>query len=188
MPPPAVTAAPIPHKSQDAAVYAAALLLSAVALAPLVYVLLLRDGASQGGGTLSFMPAVNATFNGIAAACQLAGYFAIRARRRELHKALMLGAVGASALFFVGYLVYHYVHGDTKYPGTGAMRSVYLAVLASHVILSIALVPMLLVTLYRAARGTFDRHLRLARVTLPIWLYVSVTGILVFWMLRAATG
>ena len=104
----------------------------------------------------------------------------------RLHRNLMIAAVTSSALFFVGYLVYHYAHGDTRYPGTGPMRGVYLAVLASHVVLSIALVPMLLVTLFRAYKGTFDRHVKLARVTLPIWLYVSVTGIAVFWMLRAA--
>lgn len=173
-------------KNQDAALYAAAIAISAVALAPLVYVLVLRDGPSI-GTDLSFMPAVNATFNGIAAACQVGGYLAIRAKRQVLHKRLMLGAVGASAAFFVCYLVYHYVHGDSRYPGTGAIRGVYLGVLGTHVVLSIALVPMLLVTLYRAFKGTFDRHKRLARFTLPIWLYVSVTGIIVFWMLRAAS-
>lgn len=182
-----MTASPMPQKSQDATLYAAVLLLSAVALAPLVYVLYVKDGSAPPARDLSFMPAVNATFNGVAAACQIGGYLAIRAKRRELHQRLMLAAVASSALFFVGYLVYHYVHGDTKYPGTGAIRGVYLAILASHVILSIALVPMLLVSLYRALKGTFDRHKALARVTLPVWLYVSVTGILVFWMLRAAT-
>lgn len=178
----------LPTKAQDTTLYAIALLISVVALAPLVYVLMIKDTAPGDSKNLAFMPAVNATFNGIATACQIAGYFAIRAKKTGLHKRLMLGAFASSALFFVGYLVYHYVHGDTKYPGTGAMRALYLAVLASHVVLSIALVPMLLVVLYRAFKGTFARHRTLARVTLPIWLYVSVTGVLIFWMLKAATG
>ncbi|NUP06676.1 MAG: DUF420 domain-containing protein [Polyangiaceae bacterium] len=177
-----------PSKSNDATLYGAALAISAVALAPLVYVLVVRDGSGASASNLAFMPAVNASLNGIAAACQVAGYFAIRAKRQELHKRLMLGAVGASAAFFVCYLVYHYVHGDTRYPGTGALRTVYLAILASHVVLSIVLVPLLLVTLYRAWAGTFARHRKLARVVLPIWLYVSITGIVVFWMLKTAAA
>lgn len=173
-------------RTNDAPLYAVVLAISAVALAPLVYVLMLRDTSGADSGSLAFMPAVNASLNGLAAAFQIAGYLAIRKKRQGLHKASMIAAVAASAGFFVCYLIYHYVHGDTKYPGTGAVRIAYLALLASHVILSIALVPMLLVTLYRAARGTFAKHRTFARVTLPIWLYVSVTGILVFWMLRAA--
>jgi putative membrane protein len=185
----AVTTAPLPKNSaQDAPLYGAVLCISLAALAPLVYVLMIRDGNAEASKSLSFMPAVNASLNGVAAACQVGGYLAIRARKRDLHRLLMLAAFGASALFFVGYLVYHYVHGDTTYPGTGGIRIAYLTVLASHVILSIVLVPLLLVALYRALRGTFDRHKPIAKVTLPIWLYVSVTGIVVFWMLKAATA
>lgn len=182
----AVTAAVSTPRSGDATLYGVVLAISAVALAPLVYVLTLRDTSGSDSGALSFMPAVNASLNGLAAAFQIAGYLAIRKKRQALHKASMIAAVAASAGFFVCYLIYHYVHGDTKYPGTGPIRVAYLLLLASHVILSIVLVPMLLVTLYRAARGTFAKHRALARITLPIWLYVSVTGIVVFWMLRGA--
>lgn len=173
----------------DLGLYAAILALSVVALLPIAYLLVWRrvpQGEVVGGTDLSFMPAVNASLNGIAAACQLAGYLAIRAKRIHLHRGLMLGALAASTLFFAGYLSYHYVHGDTSYPGSGALRTFYLVLLASHVVLSIVVVPMILLTLYRAARSSFAQHRKLARFTLPIWLYVSVTGILVFWMLRAA--
>jgi len=182
-----VSATPIEAKPRDAALYAGALAISVVALIPIVYVLLLKDRGAGSPGSLAFMPAVNASLNAVAAACQISAFMAIRRRRVELHKRLMLAAMASSAAFFVGYLVYHWVHGDTKYPGTGALRTVYLAMLASHVILSIVLVPMLLVVLYRAFTGSFQKHRGLARVTLPIWLYVSVTGILVFFMLRMAS-
>jgi putative membrane protein len=88
-------------------------------------------------------------------------------------------------LFLVGYLAYHYVHGDTRFPGTGTWRGIYLAILASHVLLSMAVVPLVLTTFWFALRRSFARHRRLARVTLPIWLYVSVTGVVIFAMLRA---
>lgn len=100
----------------------------------------------------------------------------------------MVAAFVSSALFFIGYLAYHFVHGDTRYPGEGALRIVYLLVLASHVLLSIALVPMVLITLFYAAKDRVAAHRRLARFTLPVWLYVSVTGVVVFLMLRAAVG
>lgn len=132
------------------------------------------------------MPVVNASLNAISAAAQVMGYLAIRSKKQSLHRALMLTAFGASACFFLGYLAYHYVHGDSHYPGTGPMKVAYFAVLITHVLASIALVPMVLVTLWNAVRGRFAAHRKLARFTLPVWLYVSVTGVLVFVMLRSA--
>ena len=134
------------------------------------------------------MPALNATFNALAASLQVAGLLAIKSGKRGLHKGLMLGALGSSALFLVGYLVYHYVHGDTPYPKDAPYRGVYLIILLTHVVGSIAVVPMILLTFARAFQERFDKHRRIAKVTLPLWLYVSVTGILVFVMLRSATG
>lgn len=160
-------------------------LLSAGALAVIAYLLLGRQ-VTGGTADLRFMPAVNASLNATAGALLVLGYVAIRKRMRTLHKYAMVSAFVCSALFFVGYLAYHSVHGDTKYPGTGAMRGVYFAILISHIVLSVPLVPMSLTTLYFSWRGTFARHRKLAKVTLPIWLYVSVTGVLVFAMLRAA--
>jgi len=111
---------------------------------------------------------------------------AIKRKRPDVHRALMVSAFVASSLFLIGYVVYHYAHGDTKYAGTGAMRVIYLAVLASHVLLSMAVVPLALTSFYFAFRGEHARHRRVARVTLPIWLYVSVTGVVVFFMLHGS--
>jgi len=148
--------------------------------------LLLGPRAAGGATDLRFMPALNASLNATAAVLLLAGYTAIRRRMRSLHKYAMVSAFACSALFLVGYLVYHAAHGDTPYPGHGPLRAVYFFVLISHVALSAPLVPLVLTTLYFVWRGTFARHKRLARWTFPIWLYVSVTGVLVFAMLRAA--
>ena len=171
----------------DAALFTAITVVSLVAVAIIAYVLF-GTRPAPADGSLTFMPALNATLNALAATLQVAGLLAIKARRRDLHRGLMLGALGASALFLVGYLVYHYVHGDTPYPQDAPYRGVYLAVLLTHVVGSILVVPMILLTFARALQERFDKHRKVAKVTLPLWLYVSVTGILVFVMLRAATG
>ncbi|MBK6691836.1 MAG: DUF420 domain-containing protein [Myxococcales bacterium] len=169
----------------DRAFFAFNAVVSAAALALLAYLLLIRRGAA-GQTDLSFMPAVNATMNGVAATCLTLGWFAIRAKKPRVHKFLMVSAFAASTIFLVGYLAYHAVHGDTRYQGTGAIRTVYLAILASHVLLSMAVVPLVLTTFFFAAKGAFARHKKVAKVTLPIWLYVSVTGVVVFFMLRGS--
>ena len=177
--------APSADARADRTFYAFNALLSAVALAVIAYLLLGRRVAGV-GSDLSFMPAVNASLNATSAVLLLAGYVAIRRKARSLHKYAMVSALACSVLFLVGYLAYHSVHGDTKYPGQGPLRAVYFGVLISHVLLSVPLVPMALTTVYFSWRGAFARHRKLARWTLPIWLYVSVTGVLVFAMLRAA--
>lgn len=167
--------------------YLANAIVSAAALAVIGWILVLREPAGD-SHALAFMPALNATLNGLSASCLLAGWIAIRSGRRELHRILMFGALGCSALFLAGYLVYHYVHGDTPYPEEGAMRAIYFAILASHVLLSIIALPMVIATFYLSLSKQLARHRRLARWTLPIWLYVSVTGVAVFLMLRSATS
>jgi putative membrane protein len=157
-------------------------LLSTSALAFIAFILL--RGKSAGGPDLSFMPAINACFNALSAACLVAGFVAIRQKRIGLHRALMVSAFASSALFLVGYLSYHFVHGDTKYAGQGPMRAVYFALLISHILLSISVVPLALTSFYFAFTRAFTRHRRLNRVFLPIWLYVSVTGVVIFFMLR----
>ena len=148
---------------------------------------ILRRDASPGGSVdLSFVPALNAVFNGLSAACLVTGWVAIRRKAIHVHRLCMVTAFALSAVFLVGYLSYHYVHGDTRYPGTGAMRTIYLTVLASHILLSITVVPGALTSFYFALTRQFERHRRLNRVFLPIWLYVSVTGVVIFLMLRRA--
>jgi putative membrane protein len=156
--------------------------LSASALAFIGFILL--RGKSAGGPDLSFMPAINACFNALSATCLLAGFVAIRKKQIAVHRSLMIAAFASSALFLIGYLSYHFVHGDTKYTGTGALRSIYFALLISHVLLSISVVPLALTSFYFAFTRAFERHRRLNRVFLPIWLYVSVTGVVIFLMLR----
>jgi len=132
---------------------------------------------------LSALPAVNATLNGICALLLIAGYLFIRRRKVTAHKACMGSALVTSTLFLISYLTYHYHVGSRPFGGQGAVRSVYFAILISHTILAATIVPLALVTVYRALRERFDRHVRIARWTLPLWLYVSVTGVIVYWML-----
>lgn len=119
----------------------------------------------------------------MSAALLLAGYLLIRAGRREAHRRAMLGAVACSALFLASYLVYHWNVGSVPFRRQGPIRYLYFSVLASHTVLATAIVPLVLVTLSRALAGRLDRHRALARVTLPLWGYVSVTGVAVYWML-----
>jgi putative membrane protein len=131
----------------------------------------------------SLLPHVNATLNGLAAVLLVGGFTCIRNGWRTAHRRCMLAAFAASALFLGSYITYHATHLATPFPGQGAARGVYYTILVSHILLAIAVVPLALTVLYRARREDFPRHRRLARWTLPIWLYVSVTGVVVYWML-----
>lgn len=160
---------------------------SIVALSILAYLLLIRQ-VSGAGSQLAFMPAVNAGFNALSAVLLVLAVVAIKRRRIAAHQRLMLSAFASSACFLVGYLAYHFVHGDTRYPGAGAERTLYLALLASHVILSVPVVPMCLAAFYFAFQRRFETHKKITRVLFPVWLYVSVTGVIVFVLLRSAYG
>jgi uncharacterized membrane protein YozB (DUF420 family) len=129
------------------------------------------------------LPALNATLNGVAALFLLAGYIFIKRRRIPAHRASMLAAVTASALFLVSYVIYHADAGSRPFPGTGPVRVVYFFILITHIVLAAAIVPMVLMTLTRALAGRFDRHAGIARRTLPVWLYVSATGVVIYVML-----
>lgn len=168
----------------DSTFFAWNAVVSTVAVSFIAYILT-RNAGPAGAVDLSFVPAVNAACNAAASACLVTGYLAIRRKAVYLHRICMVTAFAMSAVFLVGYLTYHYVHGDTKYAGDGLGRAVYLAVLASHIVLSITVVPGCLTSFYFAFTKQFERHRRLNRVFLPIWLYVSVTGVLIYFMLRA---
>ena len=127
--------------------------------------------------------ALNATLNGTSAILLAAGYVAIRSGRRGLHKKLMLSAFFVSCAFLVSYLVYHYRVGHVAFQGHGWIRPVYFTLLLSHTILAIVIVPLILITLRRAWLQKFDKHRLIARYTLPLWFYVSVTGVLVYLLL-----
>ena len=133
--------------------------------------------------TVRDLPALNAILNATSAALLALGYVLIRRGRREAHQKVMQAALACSALFLVSYLTYHAQVGSVRFQGQGPLRTVYFAILISHTILAIVIVPLVILTFYRAFRRDFVRHRRIARVTLPLWLYVSVTGVIVYLML-----
>lgn len=129
------------------------------------------------------LPTLNALLNTTSAVLLVAGYRLIRQGRRDAHKKAMTAALAVSALFLASYLVYHAQVGSVKFQKTGWIRPVYFSILISHTILAACVAPMALVTVWRAWKGRFEKHRRLARITLPLWLYVSVTGVIVYLML-----
>ena len=133
--------------------------------------------------TISDLPTVNATLNTISTIFLTVGFLMIRRRKIVAHRNCMIAAFVVSGLFLTSYLIYHYHAGSTPFEGSGWIRSVYFAVLIPHIILAATILPLALITLYFALRKRFTKHRRIARWTLPIWLYVSVTGIIVYWML-----
>ena len=137
---------------------------------------------------VSLLPTVNATLNGICAILLVAGFLCIRAKHTAAHTRFMLGACGVSVLFLASYLTYHFLVGSIGFPGTGWVRVLYLTILISHVVLAIVILPLVLRTVYLAGRGRFVQHVGIARVTLPLWLYVSVTGVVVYMMLYGLRG
>ena len=129
------------------------------------------------------LPALNAGLNATAAIFLVAGYIEIRRGRALTHKRCMLAALATSALFLISYVVYHANAGSRPFPGSGLARVVYFAILITHVVLAASILPLALTTAARGLRAQYDRHVRIARWTLPIWVYVSVTGVVIYLML-----
>lgn len=129
------------------------------------------------------LPALNAALNSLSALLLVAGFRLVKQRRFEAHKKVMLAAFAVSILFLASYLVYHFNVGSVKFQKTGAIRTLYFAILLSHTLLAAAAAPMAAITLYRAWTNQIEKHRRLARITLPVWLYVCVTGVIVYVML-----
>jgi uncharacterized membrane protein YozB (DUF420 family) len=132
---------------------------------------------------VSDLPALNAGLNTTSAVLLATGYACIRAGRVRAHRACMVAALASSALFLTSYLVYHFQVGSVRFTGQGLVRTLYFTILVSHTILAIAIVPLVATTVVRALRERFDAHRRIARITLPLWAYVSVTGVVIYWML-----
>lgn len=132
---------------------------------------------------LRHLPTLNASLNALAAGLLLLGYAAIRSGRREVHRRLMLAALCTSAAFLASYLVYHFQVGSVRFTGQGTVRALYLSILLTHTVLAAASVPLVGATLFKALSGRFESHRRWARWTLPVWAYVSVTGVVIYWML-----
>lgn len=156
-----------------------------LAIAAALIWLIYFKGSSAGPEWITSLPALNALFNSLSAFCLVGGFLRIRRRQITAHKRFMLAATGFSALFLLSYVTYHFYHGDTRFPGQGWIRPVYFTILISHIGLSMVALPLILATLYLSLSGRFASHRRVARWTLPVWLYVSVTGVLVFFILNA---
>jgi putative membrane protein len=133
--------------------------------------------------TVADLPALNATLNAIAGTLLVLGYVKIRQGRMKTHRRFMLAAFATSGLFLISYVIYHANEGSRPFPGQGPIRVVYFVILITHVVLAAAILPLALITLTHGLRERFDRHVPIARWTLPIWLYVSVTGVIVYLML-----
>lgn len=131
----------------------------------------------------TLLPAVNATFNALSTLLLAVGYVFIRQRQIQRHRACMLAALATSGLFLTSYVIYHANVGSVPFTKTGAIRTVYFAILITHVILAAAIVPLVILTVSRALSRRFDKHRRIARVTFPLWMYVSVTGVAIYVML-----
>ena len=131
----------------------------------------------------SYLPHLNACLNGTSAVLLFSGYSFIRSGNVAAHRTCQVSALVVSLLFLASYLTYHYHHGTTRFQGTGLARPIYFTILTSHTILAIVIVPLVALTFYRALRGDFERHRRIARITLPLWFYVSITGVIVYLML-----
>ncbi|HEX5874303.1 MAG TPA: DUF420 domain-containing protein [Pyrinomonadaceae bacterium] len=132
---------------------------------------------------VSWLPHLNACLNTTSALLLFTGYRFIRARNVAAHRACQIAALAISILFLASYLTYHFNHGATRFQGTGLVRPLYFTILTTHTILAMVIVPLVILTFYRAFRGDFVRHRKIARITLPLWLYVSVTGVIVYLML-----
>ena len=157
---------------------------SAAAVSFLLWLLYLHRAPAQFAGRYVFLPALNAVLNGLSAVALCTGFYFIKRRDRKAHRASMLFAFAFSSFFLVSYIVNHALHGDTHFPGQGAVRAIYLSILASHILLSVVALPLVLTTLFFSLSGRFAMHRRIARFTFPIWLYVSITGVIVFALLK----
>ena len=179
------TAAP---RSGTRIAIAAILAVSAAATAFLFWLIYVHPAADSASVRFAFLPTLNALLNGLSAVALLLGYTFIRARRIPAHRAAMITAFGFSSLFLVSYILHHALHGDVRYPVHATLRSVYLPLLASHIILAVVALPLILVTFFFSLTGRIAQHRKVARWTFPLWLYVSLTGVVTWAMLRLAQG
>lgn len=157
---------------------------SGAVFAFLMYQLYLREPGPAAPAWTASIPAVNAGFNAATTTLVCLGVLAIRSGRRRLHIGLQVGALVTTSLFLVGYLTYHHFHGDTPYPGTGVLRPIYFTILVTHILASMAGLPLITTTVLLAATRRFAHHRRWARLTVPVWLYASLTGLAVYALLH----
>jgi putative membrane protein len=165
-------------------VIGAILVVSSLAVSFLLWLLYMHHASADFAGRWMFLPTLNALLNGSCAIALCVGLYFIKHHYKDAHRTSMLLAFAFSSVFLVSYIVNHALHGDTIFPGHGPVRTLYLSILASHVILSIVALPMVLTTFFFSLTGRFAMHRRIARWTFPVWLYVSITGVVVFVFLK----
>lgn len=159
--------------------------LSAGAIGFLFWLIYFKEGLPRGSGEVSRLPAVNASLNASSAFCLAVGLIFAKRRHMRAHGLMMASAFVFSTAFLVCYILYYWLHGNTVFTGQGLIRPIYFSILISHILLSIVALPLVLTTFYTSLTGQFTRHKQLARWTAPIWLYVSITGVAVFFMVKA---
>jgi putative membrane protein len=183
--------APASQTTNTRSAIAAILVISAAATIFLFWLIYVHPAADAASVRYAYLPALNAIFNGLSATALLIGYTLIRSRQNYrilAHRTAMFAAFSFSTLFLVGYILHHALHGDVRYPLHAALRSIYLPLLASHILLAIVALPLILVTFFFSLTGRISQHRKIARWTFPLWLYVSITGVITFVMLRLARG
>lgn len=176
-----------PSQSGTRTAVAAILAVSAAATLFLFWLIYIHPAAAS-SSDYAFLPALNAILNGLSAVALLIGFTFIKARCIKAHRASMIAAFVFSSLFLVSYILHHALHGDVRYPAHADFRTFYLWLLASHIILAVVALPLILVTFFFSLSGRIPQHRKVARFTFPLWLYVSVTGVITFVMLRLAQG
>jgi putative membrane protein len=181
------TTTPGPQTNTRLAV-ASLLAVSAVATVFLFWLIYVHPATDQGSVRWTFLPALNALLNGLSAIALLCGYIFIRGHRIAAHRTSMITAFAFSTLFLVSYILHHALHGDVRYPLHAALRGVYLPLLASHILGAIVALPLILITFFFSLSGRIAQHRKVARWTFPLWLYVSITGVITYVMLRLAQG
>lgn len=154
-----------------------------IALPLIVALLYFKPKESINNDKILLLPFFNAIINFSTTIILIAGFISIKNNNKQVHKKLMITALFLSIIFLIIYVVFHFLHSSTKYGGTGIMKYIYYFILISHIVLAITIVPLLLITLNRALNKNFRRHKSIARITLPLWLYVSITGVLVYLMI-----
>jgi putative membrane protein len=181
-----MTATVAPQSSFRSAI-AAILAISAAATIFLFWLIYVHPAAAS-SAQYAFLPALNALLNGLSGTALAIGYIFIRARRIHAHRAAMITAFGFSTLFLFSYILHHALHGHVLYPTHAALRSFYRVLLGSHILLAVVALPLVLVTFFFSLTGRIPQHREVARWTFPLWLYVSVTGVVTYLMLRLAQG
>ncbi len=161
--------------------------ISLIAVLFLFWILYFRDTPDETYAFVSYLPTLNATFNGIATVLLILGFIAIKQQKYATHMRYMLSAFVASAFFLVSYVVYHNFVGHTPFPGEGIIRPIYFFILITHIILSVFVVPLVLSSFYFSLSGKLTTHRKISKVTFPVWIYVSVTGVVIYFILRAYT-